>query len=217
MAILRMMLRPGAMLLATLFPMAVCSAQDVGLVNMLQGEVTHQGASAAVRVSPFMKVREGDRFLIGEGAILRVVYFDGGRQETWKGPAAFKAGIRQGEASSGKAEVTQVPGGVPAKLAQTAEVIQIAKLGRAGGVTVRGFSGGQIGAARAAEVAQAKRTYEGWRAVAADDDITPELFLYTVLDEHMLYEDMRTVVKVMMEKAPNSPEVRDLAAWVAGR
>ena len=45
----------------------------------------------------------------------------------------------------------------------------------------------------------------------------PELFLYTVLDEHMLYEDMRTVVKVMMEKAPNSPQVRDLAAWVAGR
>ena len=190
------------------------SASDVGLINQLQGEISYQGGSAISHASPYMKVREGDRFTIAAGAVLRLVYFDGGRQETWKGPAVFKAGLKQGEAVSGAAEVSQVPGGVPAKLAQTAEVIQIARLGRAGGVTVRGVKTQQLSTGQAAEIARAKTTYEAWRATAAADDITPELYLYTVLDSHMMYEDMKTVVKAMQARQPNSPEVRELAAWV---
>lgn len=200
------------------FASAAMAAADVGLVNQLQGEVSYQGGGgSAAKASAFMKVRDGDRFVVPEGAVLRVVYFDGGRQETWKGPASFKAGLKQGEAAAGTPQVSQVPGGAPAKLAQTAEVIQIAKLGRAGGVTVRGVKGQQLSASQAAEVAQARRLYDSWRATAAPDDITPELYLYTVLDSQMLYEDMRAVVKAMQERAPNSPEVRELAAWVAGR
>ncbi|MBL8378858.1 MAG: hypothetical protein JNM79_13385 [Burkholderiales bacterium] len=199
------------------FAPAVMAAADVGLVNQLQGDVSYQGGGAAAKASAFMKVRDGDRFVVPDGALLRVVYFDGGRQETWKGPASFKAGLKQGDATSGTPQVSQVPGGAPAKLAQTAEVIQIAKLGRAGGVTVRGVKGQQLSAAQAAEVAQARKLYESWRASAAPDDITPELYLYTVLDSQMLYEDMRVVVKTMQERAPNSQEVRELAAWVAGR
>ncbi|MFN0159752.1 MAG: hypothetical protein ACKVQQ_00890 [Burkholderiales bacterium] len=200
------------------FAPAAMATADVGLVNQLQGEVSYQGGgAAATRASAFMKVRDGDRFIVPEGALLRVVYFDGGRQETWKGPASFKAGMKQGEAAAGAPQVSQVPGGAPAKLAQTAEVIQIAKLGRAGGVTVRGVKGQQLSAAQAAEVSQARKLYESWRATAASDDITPELYLYTVLDSNMMYEDMRAVVRTMQERAPNSPEVRELAAWVAGR
>ena len=193
---------------------ATWATADVGLVNQLQGEVSFQGGSAISRASPFMKVREGDRFTVAAGAVLRVVYFDGGRQETWKGPAVFTAGLKQGEVVSGSAEVSQVPGGVPAKLAQTAEVIQIARLGRAGGVTVRGAKTQQLSSNQAAEIARARKTYEAWRATAAADDITPELYLYTVLDSHMMYEDMKVVVKAMQARLPNSPEVRELAAWV---
>lgn len=193
------------------------AAGDVGLVNQLQGEVSYQGGASAARASAFMKVRDGDRFSVPEGALLRIVYFDGGRQETWKGPAQFKAGAKQGEAQSGKPEVSQVPGAAPAKLAQTAEVIQIAKLGRAGGVTVRGIKGPQLSASQAAEVAQAKKVYESWRATAAADDITPELYLYTVLDANMLYEDMKPVVRSMLERQPASEDVKQLAAWVNSR
>jgi hypothetical protein len=203
--------------IAMLAAASAWAAGDVGLVNQLQGEVSYQGGGTATKASPFMKVREGDRFTVADGAVVRIVYFDGGRQETWKGPAVFKAGGKQGEASAGRAEVSQVPGGAPAKLAQTAEVIQIAKLGRAGGVTVRGFKTQQLSASQAAEVAQAKKTYESWRATAAADDITPELYLYTVLDSHMMYDDMKGVVKSMQERQPASQEVKELAAWVANR
>lgn len=193
---------------------AVSASADVGLVNQLQGDVSYQGAGApAAKATAFMKVREGDAFTVPAGGVLRVVYFDGGRQETWKGPASFKAGPKAGDAQSGKPEVSQVPGGVPAKLSQTADVIQIAKLGRAGGVTVRGFPP-KLTAAQAAEVAQAKKTYESWKSNSAADDIAPEMYLYTVLQDHMLYDDMKAVVKTMQDKQPNSQEVQALAAWV---
>ena len=195
----------------------VGASADVGLVNQLQGDVSYQGTgSAGARAAAFMKVRDGDKFSVPDGGVLRIVYFEGGRQETWKGPASFKAGMKQGEAQSGKAEVSQVPGGVPAKLAQTAEVIQIAKLGRAGGVTVRGVKP-NLTPAQAAEVAQAKKTYDSWRTTVAADDITPELYMYTVLQDYMLYDDMKTVVKTMQDKQPNSADVKEIAAWVNSR
>ena len=195
----------------------VGASADVGLVNQLQGDVSYQGTgSAGARATAFMKVRDGDKFSVPDGGVLRIVYFEGGRQETWKGPASFKAGMKQGEAQSGKAEVSQVPGGVPAKLAQTAEVIQIAKLGRAGGVTVRGVKP-NLTPAQAAEVAQAKKTYDSWRTTVAADDITPELYMYTVLQDYMLYDDMKTVVKTMQDKQPNSADVKEIAAWVNSR
>ena len=195
----------------------VGASADVGLVNQLQGEVSYQGTgSSGAKAAAFMKVRDGDKFSVPDGGVLRSVDFEGGRQETWKGPASFKAGMKQGEAQSGKAEVSQVPGGVPAKLAQTAEVIQIAKLGRAGGVTVRGVKP-NLTPAQAAEVAQAKKTYDSWRTTVAADDITPELYMYTVLQDYMLYDDMKTVVKTMQDKQPNSADVKEIAAWVNSR
>jgi len=199
---------------------AIAWAGDVGLVNQLSGDVSYQaGGAAPAKASAFMKVRDGDKLSVAEGAVVRIVYFDGGRQETWKGPAAFKAGARQGEASSGKAEVSQVPGGVAPKLAQTSEVLQIAKLGRAGGVTVRGVKKDLVTLppAQQAEVAQAKKTYDSWKASATADDITPEIYYYTVLQDYMLYEEMRSVVRTMQEKQPQSQVVGELAAWVASR
>jgi hypothetical protein len=195
-------------------------AGDVGLINQLNGDVSYQaGSAAAAKATAFMKVREGDRVTVADGALVRIVYFDGGRQETWKGPASFKAGAKQAEALSGRADVSQIPGGASPKLAQTTEVLQIAKLGRAGGVTVRGVKKdlSTLPPAQQAEVAQAKKTYESWKATAGSDDITPEMYYYLVLQDYMLYEEMRTVVKVMQDKQPQSQAVAELAAWVASR
>jgi hypothetical protein len=199
---------------------AAWAGGDVGLVNQLSGDVSYQaGNSAALKATAFMKIRDGDKFIVPEGAVVRVVYFDGGRQEVWKGPASFKAGSKQGEAVSGKVEVSQIPGGAAPKLAQTSEVLQIAKLGRAGGVTVRGVKKDLTGlpAAQQAEVAQAKKTYESWKTSAGADDITPEMYYYTVLQDYMLYDEMRQVVKTMQDKQPRSQVVAELAAWVSSR
>src|SRR3970282_626484 len=115
------------------------AADDVGLINHLAGDVTYTSGKNTAKAKPFMKVREGDRFSVAAGAQLRVVYFQGGRQESYSGPASFTTGAQQSALQSGaQPQVSTLPAGVPQKISQTHELIQIAKLGRSGGVAVRG-------------------------------------------------------------------------------
>lgn len=209
----------GAALLAGV---AAAQAQnaDVGLVNLLSGDVGYasSGASSA-KAQPFMKVRQGDRFTVPSGAQVRVVYFDGGRQETWKGPAAFKAGAKAGEASSGSpTDVSTLPSTVPQRIAQVPELIQIAKLGRSGGVAVRGAGRPpRLTPEQQAEVKTAREIYGKLRSQSPADDITPELYLYSVLQDFLLYDDMKPVVDEMAKRQPANAEVQELAAWVRSR
>ncbi len=203
----------GSLLLAAATGGAL-AADDVGLVNQLSGEVAYKapGGSAA-RASAFMKVREGDNFRLNAGARLRVVYFDGGRQELWEGPAEFNAARKQGSVISGKVMASQLPGGVPQALAQTPELMQIVKVGRPGAVTVRGIKPG-MSAEQKLAVQQAHDQYKSMSAGAASDDITPELYMLNVLREHALHDEMKTLAARMLAKQPAQQEVRDIVAWV---
>jgi len=201
---------------------AVAQAQsvDVGIVNMLSGDVAYASDGAAgAKAQAFMKVRQGDRFTVPAGAQVRVVYFNGGRQETWKGPAAFKAGAQSGEASSGKpTDITTLPSTVPQRIAQVPELIQIAKLGRSGGVAVRGSGRPpRLTAEQQTEVKNAREIYGKLRSQSTPDDITPELYLYSVLQDFLLYDDMKPVVDEMAKRQPANAEVKELAAWVRSR
>ncbi|HXC41589.1 MAG TPA: hypothetical protein VN667_21860 [Burkholderiales bacterium] len=198
---------------------AMAQAADVGLVNLLSGDVSYAGQGGGnSKAQAFMKVRQGDRFTVPAGASVRVVYFDGGRQETWKGPAAFKAGAKSSDATSGTPEVATLPSAVPQRIAQVPELIQIAKLGRSGGVAIRGGNAAPaLTADQKAEVAAAKDTYRRMRAQAAADDINPELYLYSVLQDYLLYDDMKPVVDEMAKRQPASEDVQALASWVKSR
>jgi hypothetical protein len=197
---------------------SVCAyaAPDAGLVNQLSGEVTYSSGAASARAQAFMKVREGDRFSVPAGAQVRVVYFQGGRQETFAGPASFSVGATASTVHSGaQPQVSVLPAGVPQKISQTPELIQIARLGRSGGVAVRGVEREQrLTPAQQAEVRQARDTYRTLRAGAAPDDITPELYLYSVLQDHLLYDDMKPVVEEMAKRQPQSADVAELRAYV---
>lgn len=192
------------------------AADDVGLVNQLSGEVAYKApGGSASRASAFMKVREGDNFRLNAGARLRVVYFDGGRQELWEGPAEFNAARKQGTVISGKVMASQLPGGVPQALAQTPELMQIVKVGRPGAVTVRGIKPG-MSAEQKLGVQQARDQYKSMSDGTAGDDITPELYLLNVLREHALHDEMKQVAARMLVKQPAQQEVMDIVAWVNG-
>ena len=194
-------------------------AADVGLVNLLAGDVTYQSDGAGAKARAYMKVRQGDRFTVPAGAQVRVVYFQGGRQEMWKGPAAFRAGSQASDPSSGTpAEVATLPAAVPQQISQIPELIQIAKLGRSGGVQVRGAAGApKVMADQQADVARARETYRAMRAQAAADDITPELYLYSVLQDYLMYEEMKPVVDEMTKRQPGNPDVQALAEYAKTR
>lgn len=195
------------------------AASDVGLINHLAGDVSYSSGATSSKAQAYMKVREGDRFSVPAGSQVRVVYFQGGRQETFAGPASFTAGGQSSSVQSGsQPQVSTLPAGVPQKISQTPELIQIAKLGRAGGVAVRGIGREQrLTPQQQAEVRQAKATYQQLRASTPADDITPELFLYSVLQDHLLYSEMKPVVEEMARRQPNNADVAELRAYVKAK
>jgi len=190
---------------------SAAQAQDVGVVDRVSGEVTFSAAGAkAGKVKPYMKVRAGDRFQVAAGAQVRVLYFEGARQERWAGPAGFRAAKQGGEALSGApAEVAALPAGVPQRIARVPELVRHAQLGgvqlRSGSAQV-GKPGGQAG------LNEARATYDSLRASRlAKDDITPELYLYAVLSEHGLRDEMNRVAREMRRRQPDNEEVKWLA------
>jgi len=186
--------------------------RDVGLVNLVFGEVRFapvSGASAPVK--PFMRVREGDRFNLPPGTQLRVVFFEGARQERWIGPASFRAARAQAEAITGAAtEVVQLPASAPQRIARIPDLMQNAKLG---GIRVRGAA--PPPADKPAEtLAEARANYAEMKRALPPDDIAPELYYYAALEEHERYGEMRAVVAEMQRKQPESADVNALAEWV---
>jgi hypothetical protein len=203
--------------LATLLGAAtVAASEDVGLVNQLNGDVTYVSGGSPAKAKPYMKVRQGDRFTVPSGASVRIVYFQGGRQENYGGPSSFIAGTQASQQQSGQpAQITTLPAGVPQKIAQTPELIQIAKLGRSGGVAVRGAQREQrLTPQQQAEVRQARQTYDQLRKSSAANDIVPEQYLYAVLQDHLLYDEMKLVVAEMQKRQPSNPDVAVMAEYV---
>lgn len=193
---------------------------DVGVVNQLSGDVSYSGeGGAAAKAQPYMKVRDGDRFTLASGASMRIMYFQSSRQESWKGPASFNAGAQQSEAISGKPDVVQVPSGVPQKIAQMPDLIQLAKTGgRTGGVELRKVQTltpkQRASLEQQADIAAAKDTYYKLRSQLPNDDITPELYLLSALEEYLLWDEMKPVADEMLKRQPNNPDAQALADWI---
>ena len=201
-------------LLVLSFIPLLAQAQDAGLVNHLAGDVAYVSAGKNAPATPFMKLREGDTFRVAAGAQVRVVYFNGGRQESFTGPAEFTAGKASSRVVRGAPpQVSALPSGVPQKIARTPELLAIAKMGRAGGFAVRGGVKART-PEQEEELRAARATYRDLRGAASADDITPELYLYAVLEDQRRYGDMKEVVAEMKRRQPASPDVELMADFV---
>jgi hypothetical protein len=55
------------------------------------------------------------------------------------------------------------------------------------------------------------------RQTASAEDITPEFYFYSVLQDHLLYDEMKTVTGEMLKRQPNNPEAQELAGYVKSR
>lgn len=198
------------LLVALLFVPATALAQaDVALVDLVSGEVSYaSGQAARAKVTPFMKVREGDRFTVSRGGQLRLLYFKSAQQEHFAGPASFTAGGESSALQSGaKPRVTKVPGVVPQRIARIPELLHNVKLG---GVQVRSKPPAKADDA----LREARALYQQMRKERRRDDITPELFLYSTLSDYHRYDEMRPVVEEMLRRQPDNEEVKALAASV---
>jgi len=189
------------------------AAGDVGLVNALQGDVSYQGKEGQARkAQPYMRLRHGDKVTLASGASIRISYTTVSRQESWLGPSSFVATSTGGELLKGnKPDVAQLPAAVPQKLARISELMNTS---RVGGLVVRSAKA-QTSATRE-EIAQAMAAYEAMRAKAVPSDVTPELFLYSVFEEHGMTDDLKIVAREMLSRQPDNPDIQQLAKAALG-
>lgn len=199
---------------------AAQAADDVAVVNHLAGYVLYRSGATSSRAHAFMHVRAGDMFEVPAGVQLKVVYLRGRRQETFDGPASFTVGEKASLVRKGAPPAVSVlPVGVAQKLSQTPDLVRIARLGRAGGAGPNGVTRDsarepRLTALQQAEVLQARETYAQLRAATPADDISPELYLYAVLQDHRMFADMKVLVEEMARRQPDNGDIAVLRDYV---
>lgn len=131
-----------------------------------------------------MKVRVGETLRVELGGWVRIVFFQGNREEPWKGPAVLKVGETRGEPEPGspaEAEVTVLPSGASKGIQRVLALVRKAGFSRAGAMQVRGEAAAEgtkeaAGAAAAlsaqeqAETQWAKEIYREMRRRSVVDD-----------------------------------------------
>lgn len=200
---------------------------DVGLVTQLSGDTTYWNETyqkTPEKVQVFMKIRKGDHFKVSGGSVVQVVYFQNGRKEIWKGPAAFMVGDTQGQAEGEKGfrsqpEVTTLSAEASQGIRRIPVLLRQARLSRLGAMQVRGGGEGPPktfipSKEERAEIAIAKENYQRMRKQTPPDDITPELNLLGVLADYEQFEEMEKIVKDALKVQPNNEVLKELEEWV---
>jgi hypothetical protein len=194
-----MLRKTGIFLLVASSLTGAAWAQDV-LLTQVAGEVSVSGKGAARAVVPFLKVSEGDKLTLAGNARVQMVYLASGRQEIWKGSGEIVVGRQEGRSPSLKAETSQLP---PLILRQLAKTPVAGQQGKTGMVMVRGLD--DLDA-----LDRLEKDYADFRARAAADDVTPEVFLLSGLLDYQDYERARKVLADLKDKQLAQPAYQAL-------
>ncbi|HVO83034.1 MAG TPA: hypothetical protein VMU60_01280 [Syntrophobacteria bacterium] len=217
-----------------LLPQAAAGAQspplDVGLITKLSGEATYWDEASQKTPRPaqiFMKIRKGDHLKMASGTSLEIVFFQGGRKETWQGPTviiAEETGSRaeSESATKGQVAIAMLPSEASQGLRRIPALLDQARLGRSGGIQVRGPGEGVKktvvpGKKGQTEIARAREVYQRWRGQTSPDDITPELNFLGTLAQYQQYGEMEKVVQNALERQPDNGALKELEQWVQGK
>ncbi|MBS4097908.1 MAG: hypothetical protein KGZ83_13840 [Sulfuricella sp.] len=193
-------------LLALLFlvPATLHAAEsDSGMITLLQGGVSYaSGTDKGKPAAAFMKLRSGDKLTLANDARIQLVYFSGGRQETWRGAAQLEIGSTESRSAlpGAQPEVRQLPAIALQQLTRAPNVMNDLK-NRTGMVMVRALPTRE-------KLRELDDTYAALRKDAAAEDVTPELYLLSGLQELKLYQDMKEVLEQMRQRQPDNPEVQ---------
>ena len=186
----------GAFLLA-LVSMPVL-AVEVGLVTAVSGNVKWQEEkSVASDLKPFVKLRDGDQLTMDGAARVQLVYFEGGRQETWQGSGVLEVGTTSSKAVKGsqQPEVKVLPAILVKQLAKTPASDGNVKTGM---IRLRSMT---------PPIESVERDYAEMRKQADSTDRNPELFLLASYFERGEYAKLEALLGKMNEEKPGDPEI----------
>ena len=64
------------------------------------------------------------------------------------------------------------------------------------------------------KIREAEKVYRDFKKAVTADDVTPELYFFSVLAEYKQFPEMAEVVDTMLQKRPGDAGLKDLKAWV---
>jgi hypothetical protein len=172
----------------------VASAQ-VAMLTQVTGDVRVSGREVARPAVPFLKVNEGDKLVLAANARVQIVYLATGRQEIWKGAGPVEIGAQDGRSASLKADSSQVS---PIILRQLAKTPAVGQHGKTGMVMLRSLD--DLGSNEHVD-----EDYAKFRASAAPDDTTPEVFLLSALLDMGELDRARKVLDDLTVKQRTQP------------
>lgn len=176
---------------------AVALPMDVGMLTQLQGNVTLSGGSGKA-VPAFTKVRAGDKLTLSQGARLQVVYFDGGRQETWQGDGQLEVGATESKSATLKPEVKQLPAILVKQLVRTPSPDV---KNRTGMILLRSIAAPE-------KIKALEDNYAAMRKEITATDFSPELYLLSGLFEFKEYQKIREALADLSARQPGNPDAK---------
>lgn len=199
------------------------------MLTQCMGDIAGVGADEQpFKPEGFMKVRQGDRLTIAQDGVVQIVYFANGRRETWNGPAELEAGKEGGRTlkeGPGAPKVAALPFPVAGEMARISVLADSSRLKKTGAVVVRGATRETesdapppepipLSAEEQKKVDQAEKTYQGLLSASASDDITPELYFFSVLADYDQFSKMLGLLEKMEKKQPKNMEIGYLRRWM---
>ncbi len=203
------------------------STSSFGMVTLLTGPAFYSNAEKInqEKLAPFMKLYEGDTVTLGEGASLQLIAFATGRKEDWHGPAVFTIDVEKGcmtKDPENQPKISFMPEVVTNEVRRISNIIDPSRVQKAGAVIVRGTTDQETksiepvapDAGEKREINLAKNTYHSLLKESDPSDITPELFLFSVLADFDQYDEMDQLIAVMKNKQPGNPTIGRLTEWL---
>lgn len=188
--------------LAAVNPALADRGGEVAMVTGLQGKISRVTPLGPQPVEAFTKLQYGDLVALDRDCRLQLVYFEGGRQETWHGPGRIEV-AKTDSTSYGLSppEVKVLPAVLVRQIAQTP---LLASQGRAGMVRLRSM-------ATAEDIGKVDTTYWELRLGASADDINPELYLLSAMFELRQFDRVEQALAALRRDHADNPDTIEVA------
>jgi hypothetical protein len=177
---------------------AAAAQVEVAMVTSLQGKVSRVAPLGPQPIEVFTKLKHGDLLALDKGALLQVVYFDNGREETWRGSGKLEITGKESMAKGLAApKLRSLP---PVLVKQIAKTPVLDSQGRAGMMRVRGV-------ASAEDIASVEASYQSMRLERVGGDIKPELYLLSAMFELREFDRVEAALADLERDHARNPDV----------
>ena len=200
--------------------------QNAAIVVEVSGAVTYHNAITPepTALQAFMMMFQGDLLTLPADARVKLLYPENGRKETWQGPVTLALDVEQSRAQDETIKPVEIE--ESAAIARTIKETCLPLIER-GAVTIVRASYSEeseqmpakhaplaLTDAEKQAISDARSTYAKMKEDTEKSDVTPELYLLSVLAFYEQYDSMAERLAQLQKTEPNNPVLQRWVEWV---